>query len=78
MSSKTVGQGMFGVGFVVLAFASGVLPWAIAIGAAAGAVSFLIRRTWQIALFWGGSTAVMVSALGIATMLSPGWYEGLF
>lgn len=63
---------------VSLVVLSGALPWAILGGAAAAAVVFWLTRAWDYAFSAGFATALLILVLGIASWLSPGWYQGLF
>ena len=80
MSSRASDQNIYGYVFVgllwlVLAAASGSLPWAIFGGLSASGVTMVASRQWTNALTVGAVVAIVISAFGIAAMLSPGWYK---
>ena len=82
MSSRASDQNIYGYVFVgllwlVLAAASGSLPWAILGGLGASGVTMVASRQWTSALVVGAVVAIVISALGIAAMFSPGWYKGV-
>ena len=81
MDEKLLGQtfvGIIGTVIVVaLAAASGVLPWAILAGGVTSLSVGMVLREWIAAVIAGAFMTVVVSAFGIASMLSPGWYQGL-
>ena len=81
MDEKLVRQTFAGVvGMVMLialAAASGVLPWALFVGLGASLAVGVISRKLIASLIAGAIVTAVVSAFGIASMLSPGWYEGL-
>ena len=81
MDEKTMEQTILGaIGIVIvvaLAAASGVLPWAILAGGVTSLSIGMVLREWIAAVIAGASMTAAVSAFGIASMLSPGWYEGL-
>ena len=68
------------IGLVIVMFAaaiSGVLPLAILIGIVAGVLTLALTREYQAAAVIGSVVFFTVSAIGIATMISPEWYRGL-
>ena len=82
MSSRASGQNIYGYVFagllwLVLAVASGSLPWAIIGGLGASGLALAGSRPWTNALAVGAVVAIIISAFGIAAMFSPGWYKGL-
>ena len=82
MSSRASDQTIYGYVFVgllwlALAVASGSLPWAVFGGLGASGVTMVASRQWTNALAVGVFVAIVISAFGIAAMLSPGWYKGL-
>ncbi len=82
MRSRASVQNIYGYVFVgllllVLAVASGSLPWAIFGGLGAFGVTMVASRQWTNALLVGAGVAIVISAFGIAAMLSPGWYKGV-
>ena len=82
MSSRASVQNIYGYAFVgllwlVLAAASGSLPWAILGGLGASGVTMVASRQWTNALAVGAVATIVISAFGIAAKLSPGWYRGL-
>ena len=82
MSSRASVQNVYGYLFVgllwlVLAAASGSLPWAIIGGLGASGLTLAVSRQWTNALAVGAVVTIIISAFGIAAMFSPGWYRGL-
>ena len=82
MSSRASVQNIYGYVFVgllwlVLAAASGSLPWAITGGLGASGLTLAVSRQWTNALAVGAVVTIVISAFGIAAMFSPGWYRGL-
>ena len=82
MSSRATVQNIYGYVFVglfwlVLATASGSLPWAITGGIGASGLTLAVSRQWTNALAVGAVVTIVISAFGIAAMFSPGWYRGL-
>ena len=82
MTSRASVQNVYGYVFVgllwlVLAAASGSLPWAIIGGLGASGLTLAVCRQWTIALAVGAFVTIIISAFGIAAMFSPGWYRGL-
>ena len=82
MTSRASVQNVYGYVFVgllwlVLAAASGSLPWAIIGGLGTSGLTLAVSRQWTIALAVGAFVTIIISAFGIAAMLSPGWYRGL-
>ena len=82
MSSRASVQNIYGYVFVgllwlVLAAASGSLPWAVFGGLGASGVTMAASRQWTNALAVGAVVAIVISAFGIAAMFSPGWYKGV-
>ena len=82
MNSRASDQDIYGYVFVgllwlVLAAASGSLPWAVFGGLGASGVTMVASRQWTNALAVGAFVAIVISAFGIAAMFSPGWYKGV-
>ena len=81
MDEKVMEQAIFGlIGMVILVAlvaASGVLPWAILAGSGTSLSVGIISRKLIAAVIAGGIVTAVVSAFGIASMLSPSWYQGL-
>ena len=82
MSSRASVQNIYGYVFLgllwlVLAVASGSLPWAVFGGLGASGVTMVASRQWTNALAVGAVVAFVISAFGIAAMISPGWYKGV-
>ena len=71
--------GVLGLGlvFAFMAFASGVLWWAIAGGVVVAGVVYSLTREWKTARETGVLATAVISAFGVASMLSPGWYKTL-
>ena len=63
--------------FAFIAFVSGVLLWAIVGGVAVAAVFYFVSRERRLALDTGFIAIVLITAFGVASMLSPGWYQSL-
>ena len=81
MDAKVMEQAIFGlIGMVILvalAAASGILPWALFAGLGTSASVGIVSRKLMAAMVAGSIVTAIVSAFGIASMLSPGWYQGL-
>ena len=80
MSSRASDQNVYGYVFagllwLVLAVASGSLPWVITGGLGASGLTLAVSRQWMNALAVGAVVAIIISAFGIAAMFSPGWYK---
>ena len=65
------------VAFAFMAFASGVLLWAIAGGVVVTGVVYGLTRERKTARDAGVLATAVISAFGVASMLSPGWYQSL-
>lgn len=63
-----------GVLLFFVAIQSGVVPWAILLGAITSGVWFAASREWKQALAAGGSIACVVMLFGILNVLLPGWH----
>ncbi len=78
MARRRSQQDMIGwILFAFMAFVSGVLLWAIVGGVAVAAVFYFVSRERRWAFDAGFITIVLITAFGVASMLSPGWYQGL-
>ena len=77
MEGKTVGAVAAGLVLFLLAVQSGVLLWAILAGIVIGSTVFFVSRDWKAASTTGVFVTVVISAFGIVSMLSPGWYKTL-
>ena len=82
MSARSYIQDVYGYLFaglvwMVLATASGSLPWAIIGGFATSGLAFAVSRQWKNTLALGVFAAGVISVLGVMAMLSPGWYKNL-
>ena len=80
MSTRASDQNVYwyvfgGLLWLVLAVASGSLPWAIIGGLGASGLTIVVSRQWTNGLAFGAVVATIISAFGIAAMLSPGWYK---
>ncbi len=63
--------------WVILIAASGSLQWVIIGGVAASGLAFIVSRQWKRAATTGVAATIIISALGIMAMISPGWYKNL-
>lgn len=63
--------------YLVLVWESGALSWVVAGGALVGVVSYWMLRDGRSALVYGGIATLVISAFGVAALLSPGWYESV-
>lgn len=82
MSSRSSVQEVCGYVFAgllwfALTAASGSLPWAIAGGLGASGLALAISRQGMNSLAVGAVVAILISAFGVLSMISPGWYRGL-
>ena len=65
-----------GLIWLVLAVASGSLPWAIIGGLVVGGSTLAISRQWTNAVAFGVVVALIIPAFGTAAIFMPGWYKG--
>ncbi len=72
-----IGLGI-GVILVLLAVTSGVLPWAILGGVVVAGVAYWQTYEWETAGIAGAIAAGAILLIGGMSVLSPGWYQGLF
>ena len=82
MSSRALVQIVYwslfvGLIWLVMAVASGSLPWAIICGLGVSGLAFVVSRQWTTALAVGAVVAIIIPAFGIAAIFMPGWYKGL-
>ena len=63
--------------WLVLIVVSGSLWWVIIGSLGASGLTLAVHRRWAVALEVGVVVGVIISILGIASMISPGWYEGV-
>ena len=73
-TSVTIGVAIL---LAILASESGVLPYAFAALVLVGGVALWLTSDWQTALHTGGAATLVVTAFGIASFLSPGWYQSI-
>ena len=72
------GSGLFvAVVLVSLAVWSWAIPWAIAGGLVVALAVYLATRELALAFGAGCGTAGGILILGIGSLLSPGWHQGL-
>ena len=81
MSSRDLVQKVYwyvfgGLIWLVLAVASGSLPWAIIGGLGVGGSALAVSRQWTNALVFGAVVAIIIPAFGTAAIFMPGWYKG--
>ena len=62
---------------VAAVLASGVLPYAILLGALASGAAGLISRKAEPALWAGGVTSILIMLVGAFNVLVPGWHNNL-
>ena len=76
MSERSVEQTIFGIVallvLVVLAAASGILPWAMFAGMGTSISVGIVTRKLVAAMIAGAAVTAVVSAFGIGVMLSSG------
>ena len=78
MSSRRSQEDMIGwMVFALMAFVSGILLWAITGGVAVTGVVYWVSREWRSAFRAGVIATAVISALGIGSMVNPGWYQSL-
>ena len=66
-----------GLIWLVLAVASGSLPWAIIGGLGVGGLALAVSRQWTNALAVGTVVAMIIPVFGTVAIFMPGWYKGL-
>ena len=63
--------------FVGAAILSGLLPLALLSGVVVFTVVFACTRELQPASWAGGGVAALITLIGVANVLSPGWHQNL-
>ncbi|MCY4448812.1 MAG: hypothetical protein OXE02_08230 [Chloroflexi bacterium] len=63
--------------FMVAAIQSGLLPWAFLFGALAFTAMLVLSRDLKLASGVGGIVTVLITMIGVANVLSPGWHQNL-
>ena len=77
MNEKAVFGLIPGFVLIVLAIQSGILWWAIPAGIVSAATVFYFSRNLQATAIAGATVVAGISWIGIADLLSPGWYNTL-
>ena len=77
MSRNAYRNGIAALVWLILTVASGSLLWVIIGGFGASGITLAVHRRWVVALEVGVAAGLIISILGIASMISPGWYEGV-
>lgn len=62
---------------VIAAIQSGLLPWAFLLGILTFAATLVLSRDLKLASGAGGMVAMLITMIGVANVLSPGWHQDL-
>ena len=68
---------VFGVAVAILGIQYGALPWAIGGGVTTSVLVLFLSRQLKPALSVGGFVAMFILATGAASVIMPGWHQGL-
>ena len=63
--------------FAIAAIQSGLLYWAFLFGVLAFTATLVLSRDLKLASGAGGIVAVLITMIGVANVLSPGWHQSL-